>query len=185
MAYLYSLCGIASIILGGVNNNLAYLLAVEKLAGIEVPERAQVIRVMMCELFRIASHLVWYGTFAQDLGQLSPVFYMFSDRERIFDIVEAKFAAAACIPTGSASVALRRICPKDETLVKSFVDYFPKRLREYDSMVMRNSSSFKARTVGIGIFIKEEAIEWGCYRSWSPCLRYGVGLPQDAALFGL
>jgi len=75
--------------LGGSMNNLPYVLAVEQLAGIEVPERAQAIRVMICELYRLASHLLFYGTYAQDLGQMSPIFYMFIDREKVFDILES------------------------------------------------------------------------------------------------
>lgn len=146
--------------LGGSMNNLPYVMAVEKLAGIEVPPRAQAIRVMISEFYRLASHLLFYGTFAQDVGQMSPIFYMFSDRERVFSIIES-FTGARMHSSFFRIGGIAMDLPEGwDKLIREFIAYFPKRLNEYDGMVMRNKL-LQRRTKGIGAYDTTQAIEWG------------------------
>ena len=160
--------------LGGLLNNFPYVLAVEKLAGITVPERAQVIRIMMAELFRVISHLVFLGTFTGDIGMMSPVFYMFNDREKGFDIVEAVTGGRmhpAWFRIGGVAADL----PQGwDTLVRDFIKRMRKNIRDYVNAVAKNRI-VKARTIGIGTISAREAIEWG---GTGPFLR-GSGVDWD------
>jgi len=146
--------------MAGVLNNFSYVLAVEKLAGIQVPDRAKVIRIMTAEIFRIISHLVWYATFAQDLGQLSPVFYMFNDRERAFDIIQA-VCGGRMHPSWFRIGGVAQDLPEGwDTIVRDFIRYMPARLDEYDTIVMQNSI-IKGRTKNVGALTLDQAIDLG------------------------
>jgi NADH-quinone oxidoreductase subunit C/D len=144
----------------GVMNNLAYLLTLEKIAGIHIPDRAKVIRIMTSELYRIISHLVWYGTFAQDLGQISPVFYTFNDRERAFDIISSITGGRMHSNWFRIGGVTQDLPEGWKPMIQDFLKHFLKSLNEWDNVIMKNRI-IKARTIGIGVYNTDEAIEWG------------------------
>jgi NADH-quinone oxidoreductase subunit C/D len=146
--------------LGGVMNELPYLLALEQRLGIEVPARTQTARVMLCEFFRICSHLLFLGTYIQDIGGMSPVFYMFTDRQKIYDVIEAVCGFRmhpAFFRIGGMAMDLPRGWDRK---VREFLDWFGPRLDEYDRMAMRNKLVIR-RTRDIGVYDTDEAIDWG------------------------
>lgn len=146
--------------LGGVMNNLPYVLAVEKLAGIKVPERVEVIRVMMAEFFRITSHLLFLGTYVQDVGGMTPIFFMFTDRQKAYDVIEA-ITGFRMHPAWYRIGGLAHDLPRGwDVKVREFLDWMPKRIDEYEKAAFMNGI-LRARTIGVAKYNSKEALEWG------------------------
>jgi len=146
--------------LGGCVNEMPYVLAVEKLANISVPEKAAVIRVMMSELFRINSHLLYISTFIQDVGCMTPVFFAFTDRQKIYDIIEA-ITGARMHPAWFRIGGVANDLPQGwNILLKEFLDWMPKRLKYYVTTALKNSILIN-RSKGIAEYNKKEALQWG------------------------
>jgi NADH-quinone oxidoreductase subunit D len=146
--------------LAPLSNNLCYCLAVEKLLDLEVPKRAQYIRVLLTELTRIASHLVWLGTHAMDLGALSMFLYTFREREdilKIFELVSGQRMMTSYFRIGGLALE-----PPTGWLdpVDSFVKILPSRIQEYEDLLTQNRI-WHARTKGVGYLSAEDSIAMG------------------------
>jgi len=160
--------------LNPLGNNLAYVMAAEKLLQLEIPQRAQVIRVLTCELQRIASHLVWLGTHALDIGAMSVFFYCFRHREKILNLIEAA-SGGRMTPSYFRIGGLMMDLPAGfERRCKQFLDDFPEALSTFETLVTGNTI-WQSRTQGVGVMERDEAISWGLT---GPCLR-GSGVDLD------
>ena len=147
--------------LAAMNMNLGYSLAIEKLAGLQVPEKARIIRVLICEMNRIASHLVGMGAYGLDLGSISPFMYAFREREHILDLFEDVCGARLTYSYLTIGGAHDDLPPGWNERCRNFLKYFKPRIPEYHDL-LTNNHIFVKRTAGIGILSKEMALSYGC-----------------------
>jgi len=146
--------------LAPLSNNLALVLAVEKALGITVPERGQTIRVMLAELTRIKSHLVWLGTHALDIGAMTVFLYCFREREQILDLYEAVSGQRMMSSYFRVGGLAADLPPGFEDGVHAFLETFPDRQAEYEALLTKNPLWLQ-RTVGIGTISRDDAIAFG------------------------
>ena len=160
--------------IAAVSNVYGYVLGVEKLLGIEVPERARRIRIMMTEFNRIASHLLWLATHAIDIGAMTVFLYCFREREEVLKLFEAIFGARLTTHAFRLGGLWLDMPPGFDAACRKFIDEFPARVDEYEQLLTRNRIWLE-RTKGVGVISAEEAIDWGLS---GPPLR-GSGVDHD------
>ncbi len=160
--------------LAALSNNLAICQCIERLGGVEVPERAQYIRVLLMELQRIASHLVFLGTFGTDLGATTMFLYAFREREMVLDLLEECTGARLTYNWVRVGGVPDDLPEGFGQKVLDFVKLFRQRIEEYDMLLTRNRI-FRSRTQGIGVLPKETALAYGCS---GPVAR-ASGIPYD------
>lgn len=160
--------------LDNMMDELAYVLAVEKLLGIEVPERVKWVRVLMAELERVSSHLVWLGTHALDLGAMSMFMYCFREREKVLDIKETISGVRMMTSYFRIGGLQADLPPQFEPKVRDFLKLMPERINEYENLLTKNEL-WVERTKRVGVISAENAISLGCS---GPTLR-ASGVPYD------
>lgn len=146
--------------LSPMSNNLGYILAVEKLLGVEATPRAQAIRVILAELARVASHLVWLGTHAIDLAAMSVFLYCFREREYILDLFEMVSGQRMMVSYFRPGGLWRDLPDEFIPAVRRFLDFFPARIADYE-VLLKNNPIWLKRTKGVGILSAEDAVAWG------------------------
>ncbi len=143
-------------------NNLGFVETIEKMMGLsdQIPRRAQIIRVMLSELQRISSHLLWLATHAIDLGAMTPFFYTFREREELLDLFEDYCGARLTLNCMKIGGQPYDVTPEWLEQLAKFCDKFPKACDQYESLLTTNRI-WRRRTVGIGVLSAEDAIDWG------------------------
>jgi NADH-quinone oxidoreductase subunit D len=146
--------------LAAQSNSLAYALAVEKLLGLEMPQRVKDIRVLIAELQRLASHLIWLGTHAMEIGAVSMLFYAIRERELLLNINEL-IAGFRFFPSYIRVGGLREDLPRGfHESVNAFLERFPAKIAEFEGLLTKNDI-FRRRTEGVGVITAEDAMQWG------------------------
>jgi NADH-quinone oxidoreductase subunit D len=166
-----------------LSNNLCYVLAVEKLLGLEIPPKAQWVRVMLNELTRINSHLVWLGTHAIDIGAMTVFLYCFREREdilRLFEMVSGQRMMTSYFRIGG--LALEPPLGFFER-VKAFADRFPEKVDEYENL-LTNNPIWKVRTKGVGVLTAEDAISLGATGPTARASGVNIDLRRDMPYTG-